>query len=48
MPKWFEDNRDFPNIKKGLQKHGFSEKEVAAIMGENWLNFYDKGFSPQG
>jgi membrane dipeptidase len=48
MPKWFEDNRDFPNIKKGLQKHGFSEKEVAAIMGENWLNFYDKGFSSQG
>ena len=48
MPKWFEDNRDFPNIKKGLQKHGFSEKEVAAIMGENWLSFYDKGFSPQG
>jgi len=47
MPNWYKDNRDFPNIKKGLLTHGFSEKEVAAIMGENWLNFFDKGFHPQ-
>jgi len=47
MPDWFKDNRDFPNIKKGLLAHGFSEKDVAAIMGENWLNFFDKGFIPQ-
>ena len=47
MPNWYKDNRDFPNIKKGLLTHGFSEKEVAAIMGENWLNFFDKGFYPQ-
>jgi microsomal dipeptidase-like Zn-dependent dipeptidase len=47
MPDWFEDNRDFPNIKKGLLTHGFSEKDVAAIMGENWLNFFDKGFAPR-
>ena len=40
MPDWFKDNRDFPNIKKGLLTHGFSEKDVAAIMGENWLNFF--------
>lgn len=45
MPDWFKDNRDFPNIKKGLLTHGFSEKDVAAIMGENWLNFFDKGFT---
>ena len=47
MPDWYKDNRDFPNIKKGLLAHGFSEKDVAAIMGENWLNFFDKGFIPQ-
>jgi len=45
MPDWFKDNRDFPNIKKGLLTHGFSEKDVAAIMGENWLSFFDKGFT---
>jgi len=47
MPDWFENNRDFPNIKKGLLSHGFSEKDVAAIMGENWLSFFDKGFAPR-
>jgi len=47
MPDWFESNLDFPNIKNGLITHGFSEKDVAAIMGENWLNFFDNGFSPR-
>ena len=47
MPHWYKDNRDFQNIKKGLLTHGFSESDVAAIMGENWLRFYDKGFAPQ-
>ena len=47
MPHWYKDNRDFQNIKKGLFNHGFSESDVAAIMGENWLRFYDKGFAPQ-
>ena len=47
MPHWYKDNRDFQNIKKGLLAHGFSESEVAAIMGENWLRFFDKGFAPQ-
>ena len=47
MPHWYKDNRDFQNIKKGLLTHGFSESDVAAIMGENWLRFFDKGFAPQ-
>jgi microsomal dipeptidase-like Zn-dependent dipeptidase len=47
MPDWFESNLDFPNIKNGLITHGFSEKDVAAIMGENWLSFFDNGFSPR-
>ena len=46
MPEWFKDNRDFGNIEKGLHDVGFSETEVAAIMGENWLRFYDENFGP--
>jgi len=47
MPEWFKDNRDFQNIKEGLLTQGFSKKDVAAIMGENWLKFFDKGFMPK-
>ena len=46
MPDWFGDNRDFGNIQKGLVKAGFSDSEVAGIMGENWLAFYDNNFVP--
>ncbi len=46
MPTWFNDNRDFGNIEKGLLAAGLSDSEVAGIMGENWLKFYDKSFGP--
>ena len=45
QPVWFNDNRDFGNISQGLKKVGFSDEDVAAIMGENWLRFYDSSFS---
>ncbi len=48
MPEWFQDNRDFDNIEVGLRQHGFSETDIAAIMGENWLRFYDNNFGPKG
>ncbi len=48
MPEWFQDNRDFDNIEAGLRQHGFSETDIAAIMGENWLRFYDNNFGPRG
>lgn len=48
MPSWFRDNRDFGNIETGLSAVGFDAAEVAAIMGENWLNFFDRSFGPQG
>ncbi|MEL0205073.1 MAG: membrane dipeptidase [Alphaproteobacteria bacterium] len=48
MPEWFQDNRDFDNIETGLRQHGFSETDIAAIMGENWLRFYDNNFGPKG
>ncbi len=44
QPEWFRDNRDFPNLEKGLSSVGFSEPEVAAIVGGNWLEFFDRSF----
>ena len=47
MPTWFEDNRHFGIIESGLRAHGFSETDTAAVMGENWLRFYDNSFGPK-
>ncbi|MGI9336105.1 MAG: membrane dipeptidase [Gammaproteobacteria bacterium] len=47
QPEWFRDNRDFGNIGQGLAQTGFSSEEIAAIMGGNWLRFYDSSFEPQ-
>ena len=44
MPSWFQDNRHFDAIATGLHKQGFSQTEVAGIMGENWLRFFDDSF----
>lgn len=44
MPDWFEDNRHFGNIKAGLAKTGFSAADVDAIMGGNWLRFFEENF----
>jgi membrane dipeptidase len=46
MPAWFQDNRDFGNIRKGLQAVGLSGAEVEGIMGGNWQRFYDESFGP--
>ncbi len=47
MPDWFQDNRHFGNIAKGLGAVGFSQSEVDGLMGGNWLRFYEQGFGPQ-
>ncbi len=44
MPGWFRDNRDFGNLRSGLQAVGFSGDEVAAIMGGNWARFFAASF----
>ena len=44
MPDWFRDNRDFGNVETGLRTVGFDAQEVAGIMGENWLRFFDNSF----
>ena len=44
QPNWFNNNQDLGNIARGLSAIGLSEQEVAAIMGGNWLAFYDASF----
>ena len=46
MPCWFNDNRDFGNIRKGLRATGPSEAEVDGIMGDNWYRFFETNFTP--
>lgn len=48
MPQWFQDNRDFGNIEKGLRATGLSDDEVAGIIGGNWYRFFAENFGPKG
>jgi len=45
-PGWFKSPADFPNLTAALLKHGFPPSDVARIMGDNWLNFFDTGLKP--
>jgi len=47
QPSWFQSNRDFPGLAIGLKEAGFQQPEAAAILGENWLRFFDESFSPR-
>ncbi len=44
MPEWFNDNRDFGNVRQVLLDVGFDEEESAKIMGNNCLRFFDENF----
>ncbi|MGV6810602.1 MAG: membrane dipeptidase [Brevirhabdus sp.] len=46
QPGFFEDNRAFPGLRAGLGAVGFSPDEIAGIMGDNWLRFFDASFGP--
>ncbi len=46
QPEWFRDNRDFGNIEDGLRRAGFNDTEVAGLMGDNWLRFFEQNFTP--
>ncbi|MBI1383427.1 MAG: membrane dipeptidase [Rhizobiales bacterium] len=48
QPAWFGDNRDLAGIGDGLRRAGFSVEEVAAIMGGNWLRFFEASFAGTG
>lgn len=44
MPSWFQDNRDFGNIEQGLDAAGFNKSDINAVMGNNWLRFFNENF----
>ena len=44
--EWFQSPVDFPHLAEGLRVKGFSQEEIAKIMGENWLRFFKEGFEP--
>lgn len=46
MPDWYGDNRDFGNIETGLRAKGFSDADVAGLMGGNWHRFFKENFTP--
>ncbi len=48
QPQWFRDNRDFAKIAAGLSAVGFDAVEVGAIMGGNWLRFFETSFGAAG
>lgn len=47
QPSWFSDSRHFGNIASGLAAVGFEAADVDALMGGNWLRFYDSEFAPR-
>ncbi|NNE95537.1 MAG: membrane dipeptidase [Acidimicrobiales bacterium] len=46
QPAWFESNLHFDAIAEGLSTVGFSEAEIGGLMGDNWLQFFDRSFGP--
>ena len=48
MPLWFRNNGDFDNIEAGLRACGLGDAEIAGVMGENWLRYFDTSFGPAG
>lgn len=36
-PKGLEDVTHYPNLREGLKRRGFSDADIAAIMGGNWM-----------
>ena len=41
-----DSNTHFDNIEAGLGAVGFSEADVAAVMGGNWYRFFAENFGP--
>ena len=48
QPDWFADSTHYVNIADGLRAAGFAEEDVAKVMGQNWLNFFEKSFGSMG
>lgn len=46
FPDWLASPAQFPNLYAGLRNTGFSQSEVGAILGGNWMRLFDQTFSP--
>ncbi len=46
QPAWFQGNRDLGALAQGFRDAGFGEADVRKIMGENWLDFFERSFGP--
>lgn len=44
QPDWFANSTHFGNIAVALGQVGFDAGDVDALMGGNWLRFYDESF----
>ena len=42
LPNGMDDCSDYPIIAEGLRERGFSEKEIAKVMGQNFLRVMDE------
>ncbi len=47
QPDWFRTNADFPKLEEGLRTVGFDQAGVDAVLGGNWLDFFDKNFGAE-
>lgn len=47
QPDWFRNAADFPQLTRGLLAHGFSEDDIARIMGGNWYRILEDGTQPR-
>lgn len=43
-PTWIKTPADFPVIAQGLTDRGFSESDLRAFMGENWMRVFEANF----
>ena len=46
QPHWFGSARDVSKVGEGLVRAGFASSDVDAILGGNWLAFFDQSFVP--
>ena len=38
-PEGLDGMKDYPNLTAGLLRHGWSERRIRKVMGENWLRY---------
>ncbi|MGH1358075.1 MAG: membrane dipeptidase [Burkholderiaceae bacterium] len=48
QPAFFENSLGFANLEQGLGQVGFQKPDIAAILGKNWLRFFDHSFNKAG